>query len=181
MISKMFGKKFKKSLLFSLVSFSLLAIPAVSVAKVFEKPTVSVEAVRLNDLSLKSIDLVIILNVNNPNILGVDLSRVEYTVNINEVEKVFEGLTEKEIKISKQSAENLVEVPLSIQNNKLLTTLVSIAKSPKEINYQVQGKAHFKTFLGNIPIPFQKNGKIDNSETFAKIKKQLDSIKMFLF
>lgn len=167
--------KYLKNTLITGTSFLLLCSSAYALVK----PTVTVKTYSIDSVGLKSINSTLFLNIDNPNGIGVDLKKVEYKVDINTVKDVAEGMTIKEIKIAKESKENPIEVPVSVLNKKILSTLTSIVKSPEKINYTVTGKVYFATFLGDIPIPFEKSSYVDNTDSIKKIKEQVKSLSLF--
>jgi LEA14-like dessication related protein len=167
--------KYLKNTLITGTSFLLLCSSAYALVK----PTVTVKTYSIDSVGLKNINSTLFLNIDNPNGIGVDLKKVEYKVDINTVKDVAEGMTIKEIKIAKESKENPIEVPVSVLNKKILSTLTSIVKSPEKINYTVTGKVYFATFLGDIPIPFEKSSYVDNTDSIKKIKEQVKSLSLF--
>lgn len=161
-----------------IISTLLITVSLAPAAYAFVKPTVSVKTYSIDSIGLKKIDSTIFLNIDNPNSMGLELKKVEYKVDINDIKDFAEGITKKEIKVT-SSKENSVEIPVSVNNNKIFSTLTSIVKAPEKINYTVTGKVYFSTFLGDIPIPFQRSSYVDNSESIDKIKKQIKSLYSF--
>jgi LEA14-like dessication related protein len=153
---------------------SLSAFNSTSV-NAFTKPSVSLDTYTIDSVSLKKIDSTIFLNIENQNDIGIELKRIEYKVDINDVKEVAEGTTKKVVKIEKKSDKNKVEVPVSINNSQIFYTLKSIIKAPEKINYSVTGKVYFSTPLGDLPIPFTKSSYVDNTDSIKKIKAQLKS------
>lgn len=163
----------------AIISSIILSFPVYSAGKIFEKPLVTVKSVGFDSISMTSINTILYLNVDNPNIWGIELKKVEYKLDINNVTDVAEGVTQKVIKIEKETKENPVEIPVSVKNKKILPTLTSIVKSPEKIEYSATGKVYFATFIGDIPIPFSRKSFIDNTETIDKVKSQIKSLKFW--
>lgn len=161
-----------------IISSLLITACFVPAAYAFVKPTVTVKTYSIDSVGLKKIDSTIFLNIDNPNDIGLELKKVEYKVDINDVKDFAEGITKKEIKI-KHSNDNAVEIPVSVNNKKIFSTITSIVKAPEKINYTVTGKVYFSTFLGDIPIPFERSSYVDNSESISKIKAQIKSLYSF--
>lgn len=161
-----------------IISILLITVSLAPAAYAFVKPTVSVKTYSIDSVGLKKIDSTIFLNIDNPNSMGLELKKVEYKVDINDIKDFAEGVTKKEIKVT-SSKENSVEIPVSVNNTKIFSTLTSIVKAPEKINYTVTGKVYFSTFLGDIPIPFSRSSYVDNSESISKIKKQIKSLYSF--
>ena len=161
-----------------IISTLLITVLLSPAAYAFVKPTVSVKTYSIDSIGLKKIDSTIFLNIDNPNNIGLELKKVEYKVQINDIKDFAEGVTKKEIKVT-SSRENAVEIPVSVNNKKIFSTITSIVKSPEKINYTVTGKVYFSTFFGEIPIPFERSSYVDNSESINKIKKQIKSLYSF--
>ena len=161
-----------------IISTLLITVSLAPAAYAFVKPTVTVKTYSIDSIGLKKIDSTIFLNIDNPNSMGLELKKVEYKVDINDIKDFAEGLTKKEIKVT-SSKENSVEIPVSVNNKKIFSTLTSIVKAPEKINYTVKGKVYFSTFLGDIPIPFSRTSYVDNSGSIDKIKKQIKSLYSF--
>lgn len=157
------------------ISSLFIATLGVFSANAFTKPSVSLDNYTIDTLSLKKIDSTIFINIENPNDIGLELKKVEYSVDINDIKNVAEGFTKKIVKINKNSNKNIVEVPVSINNSQIFYTMKSILKAPEKVNYSVTGKVYFSTPLGDLPIPFTKSSYIDNSDSIKQIKTQLKS------
>ncbi|MFN8670804.1 MAG: LEA type 2 family protein [Candidatus Sericytochromatia bacterium] len=146
-----------------------------TIASAFEKPSVSVENYTIDSLGFKKIDSTIFINVTNPNDLGIELKKVEYKVDINDVKEVANGSTKKVVKIDKK-ATSKVEVPVSFDNLKTLYAAKSIIQNPEKINYSVKGTVFFQTPFGDFPIPFTKASYVDNTDSINKLKKQIKAL-----
>lgn len=157
------------------ISSLFIATLGIFSANAFTKPTVSLDTYTIDSLSFKKIDSTIFINIENPNDIGLELKKVEYSVDINDIKNVAEGSTKKVVKIAKNSSKNTIEVPVSINNSQIFYTLKSILKEPEKVNYSVAGKVYFSTPLGDLPIPFTKSSYIDNSDSIKQIKAQLKS------
>lgn len=171
---KFIGMKNLKKIISSL----LITVSIAPAAYAFVKPTVSVKTFSIDSVGLSKIDSTIFLNIDNPNNIGIELKKVEYKVDINNVKEFAEGITQKTVKVT-SSKTNDVEIPVSVNNKKIFSTITSIVKSPEKINYTVKGKVYFSTFLGDIPVPFERSSYVDNSESISKIKKQIKSLYSF--
>lgn len=166
-----------KKLYFSV--FFVFIINTISFAQLFTKPTVTFSSFSIESIGFSSIGIRLFLNVDNPNILGIEIKKVEYSVNLNGVENFAEGVTDKVIKIEKSSKDNPIEIPVIIKNKKVFPVIKSIISNPEKINYKATGKVYFGTFIGDISIPFSKESYIDNSESINKIKEQINKFKFF--
>lgn len=75
---------------FTLLSLALVYISGCvhldsdTLAKVVKKPTIDVEGIAVTGLDLKSVDLLLTLNVNNPNSFGISLTGYRYDVQLND-------------------------------------------------------------------------------------------------
>lgn len=151
----------------------------ITYAQIFTKPIVTFNSVSIESIGLSSIGMRLFLNVENPNILGIEIKKVDYNVSINNIDDFADGSTDKPLKIERKTKENPIEIPVNIKNKKIFSVVKSIISDPEKINYKATGKIYFGTFVGDISIPFSKESYIDNSESIKKIKDQIKSFSFF--
>ncbi|GIW22927.1 MAG: hypothetical protein KatS3mg068_1934 [Candidatus Sericytochromatia bacterium] len=173
------SKIYSKTIFTLLLTLFIFLLNKVSFAQLFTKPIVTFNTFSIEKISISSIGIRLFLNVENPNILGIEMKKVEYNLNINDIENFAEGVTDKVIKIEKSSKENPIEIPITINNKKVFSVIKSIIKNPERIDYKVTGKVYFGTFIGDISIPFSKESYIENSESIKSIKEQINKFRFF--
>ncbi|MDI6754660.1 MAG: LEA type 2 family protein [Thermodesulfobacteriota bacterium] len=122
-----------------------------------EKPTFALKEIEVRNISLKEIDFLFGIEVQNPNNFDLKLRALEYTVYFYDQE-VGKGRLEKEIKIANSSSA-LVQIPLQA-DLKSLGNPLGLLLAGKDLRYKIEGAAIIKTSLGSAIIPFSKSGEI---------------------
>lgn len=122
-----------------------------------EMPTFTLKEIALTRFSLKEMNFLFGIEVQNPNNFDLKLRALEYAVYFNDQE-VGKGQLEKEVRIAKSSA-TLVKVPLSADFKSLGSSWGSIL-STQDLRYKIEGAAVVKASLGSATIPFSKSGMI---------------------
>jgi LEA14-like dessication related protein len=125
---------------------------------ILEKPSFVLREVILSPRSLKETNLLLGLEVQNPNRLDLTLTSFEYTVSLNN-EEIGNGRLEKEFLIPSSSVTR-VQAPVVAKFKDLGGSLKAII-SGDNLPYKIEGKADIKTALGNLSFPFSKEGHIN--------------------
>jgi LEA14-like dessication related protein len=143
----------KKILIFVLLFF-LPACPS----WFFEKPTFSLKEVAVTSISLKEINFLFGIEVENPNPFDLKLRGLEYKAYLADQE-VGNGRLEKEVLIAKSSS-TLVQIPLQT-DLKSLSNPLGLFLSGKDLRYKIEGAAVITARLGTTTLPFSKSGEIN--------------------
>ena len=83
-----------------------------SLQDIVAKPSVEVADVRLTNLSLSAATLLVDLNIDNPNPVGIDVRTVDYNLKINN-KNLLQGTANQGIKLPGSGSEQ-VELPLQV-------------------------------------------------------------------
>jgi len=121
----------------------------------WEKPTFTLKEIALTRFSLKEMNFLFGIEVQNPNNFDLRLRGLDYVVYLNDQE-VGRGQLEKEVRISKSSS-TLVQVPLNA-DFKSLSGFLGPILSNQDLRYKIEGAAIVKAILGSATIPFSKTG-----------------------
>ncbi len=124
----------------------------------FEKPTFSLKEVAITSISLREIDFLFGIEVQNPNPFDLKLRGLEYKGYLAGQE-VGNGRLEKEVLIAKSSS-TLVQIPLQT-DLKSLANLLGVFLSGKDLEYKIEGAAVITARWGTTTIPFSKSGEIN--------------------
>jgi LEA14-like dessication related protein len=103
-------------------------------------------------------NLLLGLDVQNPNRFDLTLKSFEYTVYLNNKE-IGNGRLEKELLIPSSSTTQ-VQVPVGAKFKDLGGSLKTIITSD-DLPYKIEGKADIKTAFGCLNFPFLKEGHIN--------------------
>lgn len=126
-----------------------------------EKPAVTVREIRLSPRSLLEMNLVLGIDVENPNRLDLTVTSFEYTVHLNN-EDIGSGRLEKEIRVPATSTTR-VEAPLAATFKNLGASLRTIL-TREDVPYKIEGKARVKTSLGSLTFTFSREGRLNSKK-----------------
>lgn len=138
-----------KKLLFLL--FTALFLQACGSNPVVQKPQISVQDVKLHDLSLRQGTAMVSLNVANPNVFPMPIRGVQYNLTINGLD-VAKGVQNSGLNIGARQ-QSTINIPVSLQFRELSRLLPTIWRDRK-VDYSLNGAVQ----LPLISVPFSKNG-----------------------
>jgi LEA14-like dessication related protein len=125
-------------------------------------PKITMEGIKLKKLNLTGAELLLNLQLDNPNAFSATLNRLNYALSIGGQE-VASGLTSQAIPVN-QKASSQITIPVSLNFLQSGRTLYNILTSNKNFDYKITGDFDFSTSLqslGNINVPFERSGKIN--------------------
>jgi len=122
-----------------------------------EKPSITVREIILSPRSLLEMNLLLGIEVQNPNRFDLTLTSFEYTVHLNN-EEIGAGRLEKEILIPASSTTR-VQAPVAATFKNLGGSLKTILTG-EDLPYKIEGKAGVKTAFGSLSFSFSKEGRI---------------------
>jgi LEA14-like dessication related protein len=125
---------------------------------IMEKPSIVLREVILSPSSLTEVNLLLGLDVQNPNRFDLTLKSFEYVVFLNN-EQIGTGLLEKEILVPSSSTTQ-VQVSVVAKFKDLGGSLKAIITG-NDLPYKIEGKASIKTAFGSSHFPFSKDGRIN--------------------
>jgi LEA14-like dessication related protein len=123
-----------------------------------EKPSFVVREISISPSSLTEVNLLIGLDVQNPNRFDLTLQSFEYVVFLNN-EEIGTGRLEKELLVPSSSTTQ-VQVSVVAKFKDLGGSLKTIITG-NDLPYKIEGKATIKTTFGSRSFPFSKDGRID--------------------
>ncbi|MCK5739012.1 LEA type 2 family protein [bacterium] len=138
-------------------AISTLKIPFSTSGKLptVNMPKISLKDIRVNKLSFSGIDLGVVVNIDNPNILGFTLQEFDYNLTLAG-KKVANGQNKNAITIPKKGIGTL-NVPIKL-NFSSLGSVITKAIRQGEIDYVLKGNAALKTEFGQGRLPFNTKG-----------------------
>jgi LEA14-like dessication related protein len=143
-----------------LCAFSIFLISCLS--WILEKPSFVVRGVILNPRSLTEMNLLIDIEVQNPNRFDLTLKSFECTIYLKN-EEIGNGRLKNELLIPSSSTTQM-QVPIDVKFKDLGVILKAIF-TWGDLPYKIEGKADVRTAFGSLNFPFSKEG----STTFEKI------------
>ena len=123
---------------------------------VLHDPVVTLEDARVWTISLSSLDLEVMFRVENPNLIGITLRELPFTVRCstgNRDQEIAAGNTGR-IKIPAQG-NTVLRIPTTSQNAALIGALATFL-TRGGVQVTIQGTAVIDAILFNWSIPFSK-------------------------
>jgi LEA14-like dessication related protein len=141
--------------LLSVLILSLFLVSCLS--WILEKPSFTLREITLNPRSLTEIQLLLSLDVQNPNRFDLTLRSFEYTIYLNN-EEVGNGRLEKELLVPSSSITRL-QAPVAAKFKNLGGSVMSIITG-NGLPYKIEGKADVKTVIGSLKFSFSNEGRL---------------------
>jgi LEA14-like dessication related protein len=141
------------SILF-LCGFSILLMSCLS--WILEKPSFVLRGVTVSPRSFTEMNLLIGLDVQNPNRFDLTLKSFECTIYLNK-EEIGKGSLEKELLIPSASTTQ-IQVPVDVKFKDLGGSLKAIFTGG-DLPYKIEGQADVRTAFGSLKFPFSKEGR----------------------
>jgi LEA14-like dessication related protein len=123
---------------------------------VVERPTASVDAIRITGLSFDGIELTADLTIDNPNPVGISLSELSYQLDIEQA-PVLSGTTPDGLVIE-SFGQSQISVPLAVGFDEI-RSVVEIASNQSELAYLFTTVLTFELpVIGEVAVPLQGEG-----------------------
>jgi LEA14-like dessication related protein len=120
-----------------------------------EKPSFVLRGLVLSPRSFTEMNLLLGLEVQNPNRFDLTLKSFECTFYVRN-EEIGRGHLESEILIPSSSTTR-IQVPIGVNFKNLGASLKAII-TEGDLPYKVEGKADVRMAFGNLKFPFSKEG-----------------------
>jgi LEA14-like dessication related protein len=125
---------------------------------ILEKPSFTLHGVILSPISFTETNLLLDLDVQNPNNFDLKLKFFGYTVYLKN-EEIGNGHLEKELLIPSSSTTQ-IRVPLVVKFKDFSRTL-NVIFTGADLPYKIEGNADVSTVFGSLRFPFSKEGNIN--------------------
>ena len=139
-----------------LCAFSIFLVSCVS--WILEKPSFVLRGVSISPRSFTEMNLLIGLDVQNPNRFDLTLKSFECTIYLKN-EEIGKGRLENEILIPSSSTTR-IQVPIDAKFKDLGGSL-KVILTGGDLPYKIEGKADVRTAFGSLNFPFSKEGPIN--------------------
>lgn len=139
-----------------LLAFSILLLSCAN--WILEKPSFTLRGVSLRPISFTETNLLLDLDVQNPNNYDLTLKSFVYTIYLKN-EDIGNGHSEKEILIP-SSSKTQIQVPLVVKFKDFNRTL-NIVFAGDDLPYKIEGNARVSSVFGSLNFPFSKEGHIN--------------------
>lgn len=172
MIKKLsFAKKsFLLTSTFFITAVSSSCSTVLDIAKAaFQTPKVSINSFNYVGAEPSKIKFNLLLNVENPNAIGIKTSGLNYNLDLNN-SAILNGDFTKGVDIA-ANAKNTIEIPIDVNFQSLLQIAPSLISDPNNLKYNVYGNVNFDTPIGALPINWkhQDNLNIQNLINWSQV------------
>lgn len=133
---------------------------------IMEKPTFTIRDVKISKYSLTDMDIMLGIDVYNPNRFDFTIKSLEYSVCLKDRE-VGKGRLEEELVVSSLSTTK-IQMPIHARLMNLGAGFKAIFTG-EDIPYKIEGNACIKTVFGNSKLPLSKEGLV-NLQSLVKGK-----------
>ncbi len=137
--------------------FTLSLFLASCLSWVLEAPSFTLREITLNPRSFTEMELLLRLDVQNPNRFDLTLRSFEYTIYLSN-EEVGSGRLEKELLIPSSSTTRM-QAPVAARFKDLGGSVMSLITG-KGLPYKIEGKANVKTVIGSHTFSFSNEGRL---------------------
>lgn len=145
----------RTGLLFLIVLFVVFAS---CLNRVVEKPTFILREVTISPRSLLEMNLLIGLDVQNPNRFDLTIKSFEYRVYLNN-EEIGSGRLESEVLVPASST-TAVQAPVAANFKNLGGSLKALVME-SDLPYKIEGRAEIEAIFGSLTFPFSKEGRLN--------------------
>lgn len=128
-----------------------------SLKDVIEAPKVTLQDVKISELSGLFADLKVVLEVQNPNKIDFDVKNLRYALDINS-KRITSGTMAEKV-IVKAKDKTTVTLPIRVEYKDILSSALSILKK-ESLPYKINGSAE----IGPFTIPFNDTGDLKTSD-----------------
>ncbi|HFE64632.1 MAG TPA: hypothetical protein ENK14_09505 [Caldithrix sp.] len=123
---------------------------------------IKVQSLKLNKLGFTGADLLLNLQLDNPNAFRVFLNKLNYNFTVDGQSWV-SGLLNQQQEVGAKG-KNILSIPISLNFLKMGKTALQLLQGNKSLDYKLGGDMNLRTSLpmfDEVNIPVQKSGKIN--------------------
>jgi LEA14-like dessication related protein len=142
--------------IFSLLIISVFLISCLNL--ILEKPSFVIREINLGPISLTETNLLLGVEVCNPNHFNLTINHLEYTVYLKG-KKIGKGGLGNEYLVSASSTTQ-IQMPIHVKFKNLGGGFSAIITG-EDVPYKIEGNAGIKTAFGSSDYPFSKEGHIN--------------------
>ncbi len=126
-----------------------------------KRPNIGITGIKVNSFDFAGANITLGLQVKNPNAFSVEMSKLDYRLNIGDEEWVRTRLDHAATLAAKGVSE--MEIPVQVNFFDMGGMIFKALKEKKPLEYQLQGDMVLETelpFLNNVEVPFDQVGSV---------------------
>lgn len=151
------GPKVSSLSVLSLVAVMLLATSCAYFKDLIgvgpQRPVVKVQQIEVAGASLSAINLIVTLQVDNPNRFAMNLSQLKYSVTALDL-VVAQGAYAERVSIPGESRA-AVRLPVTINSQNAMSLAKAMFQTTKELTALIKATAMFDTPIGEMKVDFE--------------------------
>ena len=128
------------------------------------RPRVELLNIEVEKLSFSSLNMILVLQIDNPNSFDLRFSKLRYSLAVADID-VARGTYENSIVIAQESRET-VKLPLSVDTKSLLKLIQHLMQSPDNSYAVLAATSLFETPLGPMEVSVQDRKKLTSIKTY---------------
>ena len=124
-------------------------------------PRIGIDTLRLRSLSLTGADLVLRVQVDNPNAFSMLLEKLQYQFEVNE-QKWISGYAEEPTEIAEEG-QGFIEIPIFLDLFEMGRSVYQLLAGGDDLSYKFGGNLDLATslpLLEEVSLPFDRSGSI---------------------
>jgi len=124
-------------------------------------PKLSLESLKLKNLSLTGAELSLGLKMSNPNTFTMMLDKIDYDFEVNGIKWITGNA--RQVAEIEQKGEGNIEIPIRLDLLELGRSVYQIINSSSDLNFKFGGDIDLSTslpLLGKVNLPFDQQGRI---------------------
>lgn len=125
-------------------------------------PEIGLHSLKLEKVGLTGANLLLRLNVDNPNGWSLDLQKLNYSLDIND-RKWITGTSANAMSIQKHG-NSVIDIPFNLNFLDMGRSVYDLVSGNQSLSYKLGGNADLKSsipLLGQFDLPFNKSGSIN--------------------
>ena len=137
---------------------SILFLLTSCIGWLIEQPTITVRSITLSAVSLTGAQLVLGVEVYNPNRYDLELQSLEFEFQLKD-QSAGQGNLQKTVLVQKKTTSS-VSIPISVNYSNIADCIKDVIAN-RDIPYALTGHARIKVGFGSTDIPLSKRGLIN--------------------
>lgn len=124
-------------------------------------PRVALGGIKVNKMGLTAAELLVNVEVDNPNAFSMLLNRLNYSVELSG-SQVASGVTDRDMRIGEKGSSTL-SIPISLSFLDAGQSLYSLLTKQGKLDYRLIGDVDLSTsvpMLGQVTLPFDRSGEV---------------------
>jgi len=139
------------------VSMATAGCPGLDLTQIIQPPDVKIESVSISGVSQSGVDVLVKMEIDNPNPVQLDIAKVKYSFRMGGRD-LATGTGAKGVKL-KANGDTKADFYISFTFQDLLAVLQQNFGN-RELPFRIKGTVYFDTPFGDLPVEYSDGGMI---------------------